>query len=81
MKIKYFAWIKEITNKDFEIIDTNYPKDINELKKYLDTSYPELQKHISNNIIRFSLNFEYVSTNEKLISTDEIGLFPPVSGG
>ncbi len=81
MKIKYFAWIKDITNKDFEIIDSNYPKDINELKKYLDSNYPELQKHTSNNTIRFSLNFEYVSTNEKLVSTDEIGLFPPVSGG
>ena len=34
MKIKYFAWIKDITNKDHEIIEKDYPKNIEELKNY-----------------------------------------------
>ena len=33
MKIRYFAWIKDITNKDYEVIDINHPKTIRELKK------------------------------------------------
>ena len=35
MKIKYFAWIKDITGKEFDIILENYPKNIDDLKKYL----------------------------------------------
>ena len=81
MKIKYFAWIKDITNKDYEIIDKNYPKDIFELRNRLIIMYPDLKKHISENVVRFAINMEYTSINEKLIPTDEIAIFPPVSGG
>ena len=34
MRIRYFAWIKDITNKDDDIIDINHPKNIKELKKW-----------------------------------------------
>ena len=34
MKIKYFAWIKDITKKDYEIIEKDFPKNIEELKTY-----------------------------------------------
>ena len=81
MKIRYFAWIKEITNKEFDIINKNYPKSINELKTYLNKSYPALEKHFNDNILRFAINTEYSSTNKKLDPTDEIAIFPPVSGG
>ncbi len=81
MKIKYFSWIKDITNKEYEIIEKEFPKNINELKKILNTSYPKLQKHFKTDILRFAVNMEYVSTNQSLISTDEIAIFPPVSGG
>ena len=81
MKIKYFAWIKDITNKESELIDTNHPKDIDELKKILNKSYPKLEKHIANNILRYAINMEYVSKNQELSSNDEIAIFPPVSGG
>lgn len=81
MKIKYFAWIKDITKKDYEMIISEYPDNISELKKLLSNKYPNLQKHISNNTIRYSINMEYRSEDEKLKSSDEIGIFPPVSGG
>ena len=81
MKIKFFAWVKDITNKDFEIINEEHPKNIDELKKFLRKNYPDLEKHISEDILRFAINMEYISTNQKLIPTDEIAIFPPVSGG
>ena len=81
MKIKYFAWIKDITNKDHEEINKNYPKNIEDLKKILSSQYPALEKHINKNILRFAVNMEYVSTNKNLNSSDEIAIFPPVSGG
>ena len=81
MKIKYFAWIKDITKKDYELIEKDFPRNINELKKNLNTMYPDLEKHIMSDILRFAINQEYVSQNLEIKSTDEIAIFPPVSGG
>ena len=81
MKIKYFAWIKDITNKDYEIIEKDFPRNIDELKKILNKIYPDLEKHLSSDILRFAVNQEYVSVNYKLNQNDEIAIFPPVSGG
>ena len=81
MKIKYFAWIKDITKKDYELIEKDFPRNINELKKNLTTMYPDLEKHIMSDILRFAINQEYISKNSEIKSTDEIAIFPPVSGG
>tara|TARA_Y100001970_G_C14162253_1_gene819244 strand:- start:500 stop:745 length:246 start_codon:yes stop_codon:yes gene_type:complete len=81
MIIKYFAWIKDITNKDIEEINKDHPKSINDLKKILCILYPDLEDHIQNNILRFAVNMEYISTNQELTPSDEIAIFPPVSGG
>ena len=81
MRIRYFAWIKDVTNKDEDIIDINHPKTIQELKKYLEDLYPELKKHFLQDVLRFAVNQEYVSENLNLKPIDEIAIFPPVSGG
>ena len=81
MKIKYFAWIKDITNKEFEIISRNHPKNIEELKIVLKKNYPDLEKHLDQDILRFAINLEYTLENQNLNSNDEIAIFPPVSGG
>ena len=81
MKIKYFAWIKDFTNKEYDLIEDNYPKNIEELKKILNGLYPDLQKHLSKEIIRFAINMEYISSNQDLKPDDEVAVFPPVSGG
>ena len=81
MKIKYFAWIKEITKKDQDDLDSNEIDNLDKLKKLLMTKYPDLIKHFNSDILRFSVNQEYVVENIKLYSKDEIAVFPPVSGG
>ncbi len=81
MKIKYFAWIKEITSYEEEQIDSNKINNLNELKKYIVLKYPELEKHFDKEILRFAVNQEYVSNNIDLNVDDEIAIFPPVSGG
>ena len=44
MKIKYFAWLKDITNTEIDTFNNINIKDINELKKYIVIKYPDLKK-------------------------------------
>lgn len=81
MKIKYFAWIKDITNLEEEEINLNEAKNLDELKTYIIEKYPDLKKHMIKEILRFAINQEYAVDNTNLNEEDEIAIFPPVSGG
>ena len=81
MKIKYFAWIKEITNNEEEDINSIKINNLDKLKDYIITKYPDLKKHLDKEILRFAVNQEYVVKNIDLNQNDEIAVFPPVSGG
>ena len=81
MKIKYFAWIKEITNLEEEEVNLNEAKNLDELKTYIIEKYPDLKKHMIKEILRFAINQEYAVNNTNLNEEDEIAIFPPVSGG
>ena len=82
MIIKYFAWIKNITNTEEEIIDDKNITDVKTLKEFLLKKYPKLNQYMEeDDFIRIAINLEYITTNEPINSKDEIALFPPVSGG
>ena len=81
MKIKYFAWIKNITNLEEEEINSKKIKNLDELKIFIIKKYPDLNKHMKKEILRFAINQEYVIKNINLSDNDEIAIFPPVSGG
>ena len=82
MIIKYFAWIKNITNSEEEIIDDKNIIDVKTLKEFLLKKYPKLNQYMEEeDFIRIAINLEYITTNEPINSKDEIALFPPVSGG
>ena len=81
MKIKYFAWLKDITNSETEMFNNININDINELKKYIVKKYPDLKKYIDQDVLRIAVNHEYIVENISLNSNDEIAIFPPVSGG
>ena len=81
MKIKYFAWVRELTKNDGEHLDSDNINNLDKLKKFLSTKYPDLQKHFDQEILRFAINQEYVVENIDLNEDDEIAVFPPVSGG
>ncbi len=81
MKIKYFAWIKEITNYEEEEINSIGINNLDELKEFIILKYPKLKKYLEKEILRFAVNQEYVVENIDLHNNDEIAIFPPVSGG
>ena len=81
MKIKYFAWIRELTKNNEEYLNSNEIQNLKKLKNFLSTKYPTLQKHFDQEILRFAVNQEYVVENINLDKDDEIAVFPPVSGG
>ena len=82
MKIRYFAWLKNITNTDSEKFNEPSIHDIDSLKTFLCNKYPKLDPYINKEeIVRIAVNFKYTNTNDKLSLNDEVALFPPVSGG
>ena len=82
MIIKYFAWLKNITNIEEEVLTDTSIKDINSLKKYLLKKYPKMKQYLENgNLIRVAINLSYTFENDTIKDDDEIALFPPVSGG
>ena len=81
MKIKYFAWIRELTKNKEEYLDSDKINNLEKLKTFLVNKYPDLQKHFDQEILRFAVNQEYVVENINLFKNDEIAVFPPVSGG
>ena len=83
MIIKYFAWLKNITNTEEEEVSNKNIIDIKTLKKFLLKKYPKLNKYMKkdDDFIRVAVNLKYVTTNKSLKPKDEIALFPPVSGG
>ena len=81
MKIKYFAWIRELTNIKEENLDYNEINNLEKLKIFLTTKYPNLQKHFDKEILRFAVNQVYIVENIDIYKNDEIAVFPPVSGG
>ncbi len=81
MKIKYFAWIKDITNNDEEEINSEEINNLDDLKTFMKKKYPDLKKYLDKEILRFAVNQEYIINNINLDINDEIAIFPPVSGG
>tara|TARA_Y100000590_G_C15554814_1_gene952391 strand:- start:307 stop:552 length:246 start_codon:yes stop_codon:yes gene_type:complete len=81
MKIKYFSWIKDITKQENEGLNIDNINSIKNLKDFLIEKYPELKKHLDQNIIRIAVNNEYVIDDIPISNNDEIAIFPPVSGG
>ena len=81
MKIKYFAWVKDITNFHEELLNSNEIKNLDHLKMHIISKYPDLKKYLDQEILRFAVNQEYIVENIDLEKDDEIAVFPPVSGG
>jgi len=78
MKILYFASLKENLNTAHDEINVVSPVSISSIKKQLIDKYGA--QYFPENIM-CAVNHEMANESTKVCESDEVALFPPVTGG
>ena len=79
MKIKCFGIARDIIASDqIEIQDNDILKSVGDLKKWINSEYPAIERL---NDFMIAVNQEYAEDDQTIDSRDEIAIIPPVSGG
>ena len=82
MKILYFAKLKQLIGKSEETVRIKQKKKIsqviNELKNRNDVYNFAFEE---TNSLQYAVNCEYVDLDFIVTNSDELAIFPPVSGG
>jgi molybdopterin synthase sulfur carrier subunit len=83
MKISYFSWLRTKTGiPNEEIALPVQCRTVDDLVRHLAARYPALAEIAdARGSMRFTVNRRYVENSHELASDDEVGLFPPVTGG
>ena len=83
MKLLYFAWLRARIGCAEEEVDL--PPEVRDVAGLLDWlrtrggGYAEALRDLS--VVRVAVNQEYVRQAHPLRETDEVAIFPPVTGG
>ena len=81
VKLLYFASIRETVGLSEEIIELDDNTSVLTLKHLLQSKYPKLSEHWNSAIISINKTYSSLDSNQKLNDSDEIAIFPPISGG
>nr|WP_295832365.1 molybdopterin converting factor subunit 1 [uncultured Azospirillum sp.] len=83
MKILYFAWLRSKIGVPTETVDL--PAEVTTagaLVEWLKTRSPRHAEALANSkVVKVAVNQEHVPYDHPISATDEIALFPPVTGG
>ena len=83
MKILYFAWIRSKIGLSEETVDL--PADVSTVKDLLNWLRDRGPQHAEAlqdaSVVRVAVNEEYASLDAPVAASDEVALFPPVTGG
>jgi molybdopterin converting factor subunit 1 len=81
VSVRLFAGFKEKINKDTLEIRLNTHTTLEDFIINLGESFPQIAEILENNQATIAVNHEIVDQDYILKDSDEIALFPPVSGG
>ena len=83
MKLLYFAWLRaRIGHAEEELPVPAEVRDVASLLDWLTTRGPRYAEALRDlSVIRVAVNHEYVGRDHPIRDRDEVGLFPPVTGG
>ncbi|MBK1836086.1 molybdopterin converting factor subunit 1 [Azospirillum sp. YIM B02556] len=83
MKILYFAWLRSKIGVPTEIVEL--PPEVSTagaLVDWLKTRSPRHAEALANSkVVKVAVNQEHVPYDHPISATDEVALFPPVTGG
>jgi molybdopterin converting factor subunit 1 len=79
MRVLFFAQLQNVTGCAATELVVVAPLDRDALWTMLLEKFPGLQAHRGN--VRLARNWEYADAGTRFISSDEVALIPPVSGG
>ena len=83
MKLLYFAWLRaRIGRADEELTLPLEVRDVGGLLDWLKTrgpGYAEALRDLS--VVRVAVNQDYVGSDHPVRDSDEVAIFPPVTGG
>lgn len=77
--VAFFAAARDITGCDSVALEMNDEATLNNVMQELASRYPELLTLMEKST--WSLDHQYVASDQELHDGAEIGLIPPVSGG
>lgn len=83
MKILYFAWIRTKLGIEQEVLDLPDGVDtVEDLLTWLKSRNEQFAEVLENDdVIRVAVNQEHAQKDIKITDSDEIALFPPITGG
>ena len=79
MKIKLFATLKERAKANEIAIEMNSAMSVGSLREAVAQKFPALAPLMQQTLV--AVNQEFAFNNDTVQPTDEVALFPPVSGG
>lgn len=83
MKIMYFAWLRTKIGVPTETVDP--PAEVTTVGALVDWLKTRSDRHAdalaNSKVVKVAVNQEHVPYDHPLAATDEVALFPPVTGG
>ena len=81
IKLKYFASLKAIAEKEEEQIEVQSSISIDQLSDIISKTSPKMADIIRDNKIMISVNQEMADADTVIHDGDEVAFLPPFSGG
>jgi molybdopterin converting factor subunit 1 len=78
IKIKYYAYFKEFTGKEEEILDVPEESTLNEIRDFVKSLYEKIRQQEQ---VLVAVNGSFKPLDTVIHEGDLVSFFPPVSGG